>query len=79
MNDVKQAALKGSIFLSVKELMILTGKDLISRTQYESSRREHQAIRDGIAANKRKLMVIEYCQHEQISFEYIAEELNKYR
>ena len=39
--------LKGSIFITVKELMILTGKN-----NYESCRREHQAIRDGFEAKK---------------------------
>lgn len=76
----KQAIiLKGSIFLSVKELMILSGKDLMSTSMYESTRREHQAIRDGIVKNKRKLTVKEYCKHEGISFEEVAEVLNRYR
>ncbi|MBL4898583.1 MAG: hypothetical protein JKX76_02925 [Colwellia sp.] len=66
--------LKGGIFFTVKDLMILTGK-----SHYQSASREHLAIRDGIAAKKRKLTVREYCDHESLKYDEIMEYLNKYR
>lgn len=70
----KLTELKGSIFLTVKELQLLTGY-----AHYESARREHQAIRDAHQPGKRRLMVAEYCQYEGISYLEVVERLNKYR
>lgn len=59
--------------------MILSGKDLSSVSLYESTRREHQAIRDSIKPKKRKLTVREYCNYENISLEEVTEVLNEFR
>ncbi|MCB0396824.1 MAG: hypothetical protein KDD36_09235 [Flavobacteriales bacterium] len=66
--------LKGGIFLSVKELMILTGK-----TRYEYARKEHKAIRDALGKSKRKLTVKEYCEYEGVPRQEVVEVLNAYR
>lgn len=71
MEEVK---LKGSIFLSVKELMCLTGK-----STYKSAQREHQAIRDAIKEGKRKLTIEEYCDFEKIKKIEVICMLNKLR
>ena len=76
MEEVK---LKGSIFLSVKELMILTGRDLMSSSQYESARREHQSVRDSLGNNKKRLTVREFCSYEKININEVIQELNKTR
>lgn len=54
------------IFLSVKDLMRLTGSH-----SYETTRQLHQAIRDSLGKNKRKLTVREYCLFEQIDFKEV--------
>jgi len=54
------------IFLTVKDLMILTGS-----LNYSSSANIHKGIRSAIAHQKRKLTIKEYCEYEKIDFEYI--------
>lgn len=71
---MEHTELKGGIYLSVKDLMIITG-----RTNYNSSQREHQTIRECIQANKRKLTVKEYCEYEGISYAEVVAILNKFR
>lgn len=54
------------IFLTVKDLMRLTGSD-----NEASAGRMHRAIRDSIAKDKRKLTIKEYCQYERLDFKEI--------
>lgn len=55
------------IFLSVRELMRLTGGN-----NYSSCANQHRAIRDILSSRKkRKLTIHEYCLYEQIDFEYV--------
>jgi len=58
--------MEGGIFLTAKDLMILTGS-----TNYNSCANLHRATRDSIAKGKRKLTVKEYCEYEKIDFNYI--------
>lgn len=58
--------MNGGIFLSAKELMILTGSQ-----NYSSCANTHRAIRDAIADGKRKLTIKEYCDFYKIDFEYV--------
>ena len=55
-----------SIFLSIKDLMLLMDTD-----HYDSAQRAHKAIRDAIAPNKRKLTIKEYCDYEMLSYDEI--------
>jgi hypothetical protein len=59
---------KGGIFLTVKDLMLLTGS-----CSYQSCSRLHRTIRDAIAANKRKITIREYCNYEGIDYTEIWE------
>ncbi len=54
------------IFLTVKDLMRLTGSD-----NEASTARAHRAIRDAIAKDKHKITVKEYCQYEKLDFKEI--------
>lgn len=54
------------IFLTVKDLMRLTGTD-----NETSAGRMHRTIRDAIAKNKRKLTIKEYCEYERLDFKEI--------
>jgi len=74
MVNHEEIKLKGGIYITVKELMLITGK-----TNYKSAHREHIAIRDAIAAKKRKLTIKEYCQYEGVEEKEITEVLNKSR
>ena len=60
------------IFLSIKDLMFLTGSD-----NYKSCAKAHRAIRDALATNKRKLTIKEYCDFEKLSLEEILLEIGK--
>ena len=55
--------MNGGIFLTVKDLMILTGSN-----SYKSAAKSHRAIRNAIADKKRKLTIQEYCRFEQLDF-----------
>jgi hypothetical protein len=59
---------KGGIFLTVKDLMILTGS-----SSYQSCSRLHHTIRDAIALDKKKITIREYCNYEKIDFKEIWE------
>lgn len=58
--------MEGGIFLTVKDLMILTGSN-----NYNSTGNLHRAIRDSIAKSKKKITIKEYCEHEKIEFDYV--------
>ncbi len=64
--------MEGGIFLTVKDLMLLTGSN-----NYFSCAKQHRALRDCMGANKRKLTIKEYCTHETIDFEYVWKFLRK--
>ena len=54
------------IFLTIKDLMKLTGSN-----SYSATAAIHLRIRDAIDFNKSKLTIIEYCMYEKIDFEYV--------
>lgn len=54
------------IFLTVKDLMRLTGGD-----NETSAQRTHRTIRDALRKNKRKLTIQEYCDYEGLNFDEI--------
>ncbi len=60
------------IFLTVKDLMRLTGSN-----SYEATRQLHKAIRNKIKEGKRKLTIKEYCNHEGLDYQEIIEFLEK--
>ena len=60
------------IFLTVKDLMVLTGSN-----SYQSCARQHKAIRDSIVSDKRKLTIREYCDFEQISYDEVMDCLSE--
>jgi|GEM_PF-1270995 len=62
--------MEGGIFLSIKDLMKLTGNDI-----YNNAQREHLGIRDALNKKDKKLTVKEYCEYEQIDFAYVWEYL----
>ena len=64
--------MKRGIFLTVKDLMRLTGSN-----SYEATRQLHKSIREAIVINKRKLTIKEYCKFEVIEYNEVIEFLNK--
>jgi protein-disulfide isomerase len=64
--------MSSGIFLSIKDLMFLTGSN-----NYKSCAKAHHAIRDALAANKRKLTIKEYCDFEKLNLEEILQEIRK--
>ena len=55
--------MEGGIYLSIKDLMKLTGSN-----SYKSTAKSHKVIRDCIAANKRKITIKEYCDYEGLNY-----------
>lgn len=66
--------IKGSIFITVKEIQILNGSP-----SYEVARREHQKVRKLLNKKRKYLTVKEYCEYFEISYETVVEYLNHYR
>lgn len=64
--SLKQFIMEHGIFLTIKDLMKLTGS-----YSYSSTAAAHLRIRDAIARNKRKLTIKEYCEYEVIDFDYV--------
>ncbi len=59
--------MEGGIFLTIKDYMKLTGKDC-----YNSAQREHLALRSqGKKTRKKKITIKEYCEEEELDFEYV--------
>lgn len=61
--------MKGGIFLTVKDLMLLLGI-----TKYENARKKHKQIRDALSTgtrSKRLLTIKEYCDYELVSISEI--------
>ena len=65
--------MEGGIFLTIKDLMRLTGSN-----SYNGTGHQHRAIRDSLSIKARgKITVKAYCEHEGIDFQYVWEFLRK--
>lgn len=60
--------MEGGIFLTIKDLMKLIGSD-----SYTSVGKEHMAIRDALEKRSKKITIKEYCEYEEIDFNYVWE------
>ncbi|MEO8759761.1 MAG: hypothetical protein ABI388_01980 [Bacteroidia bacterium] len=58
--------MESGIYLTIKDLMTLTG--LYS---YSGAGKAHRTIREAIAHNKRKITVREYCEYEGVSYDEV--------
>lgn len=58
--------MEGGIFLTIKDLMLLTGSK-----NYYATAKSHKSIREAIAKGKRKITIREYCSYEKIAFSEI--------
>ncbi|MHB8260459.1 MAG: hypothetical protein ACYDCN_08530 [Bacteroidia bacterium] len=58
--------MESGIYLSIKDLMSVTGT-----YSYSATARAHKGIRDAIAPNKRKITIREYCEYEGVSFDEV--------
>jgi hypothetical protein len=64
--------MEGGIFLSIKDLMRLTGSN-----NYNSTGNVHRALRDSIGKNKKKITIKEYCDYENVDFDFVWNFLRK--
>ncbi len=67
------------MYLSVKELMILLGKDLSSVSHYESTRRSHKRMRDTIKKGITKLTVRAYATIRGLDYNTFVRRVNRLR
>ncbi len=58
--------MEGGIFLTVKDLQLLMGLD-----NYNSANRIHIAIRDAIGKKRSLITIKQYCEFEELEFEYV--------
>lgn len=58
--------MEGGIFLTVKDLQRLLGCD-----HYNTANRQHLAIRDALGKKSRYITIKEYCDYEELDFEYV--------
>jgi len=65
--------LKRGIFITPKEIQILTG---FAKT---TAQREHKLIRDSLSRSTKRLTVREYCNYFEINFQEVVNYLNQYR
>ncbi len=65
--------LKGGIFITPKEIQILTNHS------FRRSQVEHQSIRDALGKKGKRLTVKEYCEYEQLDYQEVVAALNPYR
>jgi hypothetical protein len=58
--------MEGGIFLTVKDLQTLLGCD-----NYKSAARQHRAVRDTMRKKCKRFTIKEYCENEELDFEYV--------
>jgi hypothetical protein len=56
----------GGIFLTAKDLQLLMGID-----SYSAASRIHLGIRDALGKKNKRLTIKEYCEFEELDFEYV--------
>lgn len=71
--DEKREQLKGSLFITTKEIQILNGCCL------RNAQREHLAIRDILEIKGKKVSVKAYCDFWKLDINEVIIQLNKYR
>lgn len=60
--------MEGGIFLSIKDLQRLLGCE-----NYNTANRLHLQIRDSLGKKSKYVTVKEYCQYENLDFDYVWE------
>jgi len=65
--------LKGGIFLTAKDLSLVSGHTL------KSAHREHLAIRDALGIKSKKLTIRQYCEYNQLDEQEVIQYLNNFR
>jgi hypothetical protein len=65
--------LKGGIFITPKDIEIITG---LSNNR---ALRQHQSVRDALGKTGKKLTVKEYCDYNQLNYEEIIQYINPFR
>ena len=65
--------LKGSIFISPKDIQIITEKGL------RRAQQEHRAIRDALGIKHKRLTVRQYCDYWHIDYDMVVFQINNFR
>ena len=65
--------LKGGIFITPKDIEIITG------LSPKNAQREHQLVRDSLRKTCKRLTVKEYCDYSQLNIEEVIEYINPFR
>ena len=65
--------LKGSIFITAKEIQIIT------ECSARAANGEHKAIRDALGIEHRRLTVKQYCDYWKIDYDMVVFQINNFR
>ena len=56
------------IFLSIKDLQRLLGSE-----NYNTANKLHLSVRDALGKKSKYITIKEYCEHEELDFDYVWE------
>jgi len=62
--------MEGGILFTIKDLQRLLGID-----NYKSAAKQHKTVRDSLNKKGKKITIKEYCECEDLDFEYVWEYL----
>ena len=65
--------LKGGIYITPKEISLVTG------LHYKTAQKEHLSIRDALRIKNGRLTVRQFCQYNHLIEEEVVEYLNRFR
>ena len=72
--DKKSEKLKGGIFITSYDIMIITGVDNLN-----SAQREHRQVRDTLGKKSKRLSIKDYCDYWELDYDDIVNFLIKNR
>jgi hypothetical protein len=58
--------MEGGIFISVKDIQVLLGCK-----RYNTALEYHLTVRDALGKSKKRITIKEFCEYEQLEFDYI--------
>ncbi len=54
------------IFISIRDVMVLLGNN-----RYNTALEYHLSVRDALGKSKKRITIKEFCEYEQLDFDYV--------
>ena len=58
--------MEGGIFISVKDVLVLLGCK-----RYNTALEYHLSVRDALGKSNKRITIKEFCEYEQLDFDYV--------